>query len=52
MGPAFFEKFLSAESPKSRREPRALRHKIQKTKCRMSILTIRHPALQSMCSKD
>jgi len=23
-----------------------------KTKCRMSILTIRHPALQSMCSKD
>jgi len=24
----------------------------KKTKCRMSILTIRHPALQSMCSKD
>src|SRR5512133_232870 len=23
-----------------------------KTKCRMSILAIRHPALQSMCSKD
>jgi hypothetical protein len=23
-----------------------------KTKCRMSLLTIRHPALQSMCSKD
>jgi hypothetical protein len=23
-----------------------------KQKCRMSILTIRHPALQSMCSKD
>jgi hypothetical protein len=22
------------------------------TKCRMSILAIRHPALQSMCSKD
>jgi hypothetical protein len=24
----------------------------RKTKCRMSILAIRHPALQSMCSKD
>jgi hypothetical protein len=24
----------------------------EKQKCRMSILTIRHPALQSMCSKD
>jgi hypothetical protein len=41
------------EPPKPAREPRALpSSKSEKTKCRMSILTIRHPALQSMCSKD
>jgi hypothetical protein len=41
------------EPPKPAREPRALPDsKSEKTKCRMSILAIRHPALQSMCSKD
>jgi hypothetical protein len=35
-----------------RRGDRSPDSKFRKTKCRMSILTIRHPALQSMCSKD
>jgi hypothetical protein len=41
------------EPPKpGRRGDHSPDSKFRKTKCRMSILTIRHPALQSMCSKD
>jgi hypothetical protein len=41
------------EPPKPAREPRALpKIQIQENKMPDVDLTIRHPALQSMCSKD
>jgi hypothetical protein len=45
-------KFVSRTTKPGRRGDRSPDSKFRKTKCRMSILTIRHPALQSMCSKD